>query len=160
MDIFEEFIGVTKALQVANIEFAVCGGFAMALHGLPRFTEDIDLLVRRDDVERIVKLMSAIGFEFDAGTIPLAVRTRHPIALRRITKIVGENFVTLDLLSVNAGLDDVWRERETHALNGVNIPSVSVLGLAKMKRMAGRLQDLADIERLGVDPNDPAIQFE
>jgi hypothetical protein len=160
MDIYAEFVGIVRLLQGANVEFAVCGGFAMALHGLPRFTEDIDLLVKSDAVERIVELLKSNGFEFDAGTIPLAVHTRHPFVLRRITKIVGENFITLDLLIVGPGLEDVWQDRTTFTYNELTVPAVSVMGLAKMKRLSGRPQDIVDIERLGINPDDPALQYD
>jgi hypothetical protein len=158
MDIYKEFIDIITALQAEKIDFTVCGGFAMALHGLARFTQDIDLLVREADVDKIVHLMKNFGFLIDAGIIPLAVQTRHAFQLRRVTKIIGQDYITLDLLIVGPSLEDVWQNRIRFDYAGNTVPTVSVLGLAKMKRLSGRLQDLADIERLGINPYDPAIQ--
>lgn len=158
MELHEEFIRVAAALQSAKIDFAVCGGFAMAIHGFPRFTKDIDLLVLPGDVERIIPVVQSLGFDFDAGTMQLGVESRFPQDVRRINKVCGTEWLVLDLLIVNPRLDDVWKERETFAWGDVQIAVVAAAGLAKMKRRAGRPQDLVDIVRLGFDPDDPAIQ--
>jgi hypothetical protein len=51
--LLEEFKSITQALNDAGIDYAVCGGWAMAIHGLPRATIDIDLLILGDDLERV-----------------------------------------------------------------------------------------------------------
>ncbi|MBI3466207.1 MAG: nucleotidyl transferase AbiEii/AbiGii toxin family protein, partial [Planctomycetes bacterium] len=54
MDLYAEFESIVKALDAARIQFAVCGGFAMAVHGVARATKDIDLLVPPEETERII----------------------------------------------------------------------------------------------------------
>ena len=158
MNIYEEFVGIVTTLQAAKIDFAVCGGFAMAIHGLPRYTKDIDLLVRPEDVERVVRAVRVRDFIFDAGTMRFGEATPREQDVRRINKIVDRDLLTLDLLIVGRNLEGVWLGKEVYNWNDFDVCTVSALGLARMKRAAGRLQDLADIERLGIDPNDPAIQ--
>jgi apolipoprotein N-acyltransferase len=153
MNIAEEFVLVITTLQAAGIDFAVCGGVAKAVHGLPRFTRDINLLIQPSDLDAAIEALKACGYEFDSGNIPFAT-----VNIRRITKIVGPDFLVLDLMIVNDWLAEIWNKRERIEWNGNSVPAVSAVGLARMKRLAGRLQDLADIERLGFEINDPAIQ--
>ena len=70
------------------------------------------------------------------------------VEIRRVSKIVGEDVISLDLLLVTQHVEDVWEEREWKEVEGEVIPIVSRNGLIKMKRQAGRSQDLTDIERL------------
>ena len=159
MDLFDEFQKVIASLQREGIEFAVCGGIALALHGHPRFTSDVDLLVQPEDVERLVALLQAdLGFKFDAGQMPFGQGSQQHF-IRRITKIVGQDPLVLDLLIVAPMFEDVWATRETFVWREQRLSVVSAVGLAKMKRLAGRPQDLVDITTLGFDANEPAIQL-
>lgn len=153
VDIEQEFIGVVEALLAAGVDFAVCGGFAMALHGFPRYTKDIDLLVDDADVEHIVELVKPCGFDFDAGDMTFQHLTVH-----RVNKIVGKAYLTLDLLIAERSVADVWNSRVIVDWKGRKIPAVSAVGLARMKRLAARPQDLVDLERMGFSTDDPAIQ--
>ena len=65
--------------------------------------------------------------------------------------MIGTELLTLDLIGVTRVFEDVWSSRTTMAWRDVQIPLVSLQGLAKMKRLAGRKQDLADIETLGLE---------
>ena len=50
-DLQEELLGLCQAFASEGIEYAVCGGMAVAVHGYPRATQDIDMLVREEDLE-------------------------------------------------------------------------------------------------------------
>jgi hypothetical protein len=50
--LLKEFVSFTEMLNQENIDYAICGGWAMAIHGLPRATVDIDLLVLTEDLEK------------------------------------------------------------------------------------------------------------
>lgn len=142
--LLDEFKSITTALNDAGIEYAVCGGWAMAIHGLPRATMDIDLLVKAEDVARILPIVSGLGY--DHGGLAL----HFDVEIRRVSKIDQKikRLVTLDLLLVNDTLEDVWATRQQlHWVEGITTV-VSADGLIKMKMAAGRTQDLADIERL------------
>ena len=153
MDTIAEFRAVVRVLQTANVDFTLCGGIAMAVHGLPRLTKDIDILMQPDDVDRAFDVLEPLGFDFDSGLIPFKTAT-----VQRITKVVDREYLMLDLMIVNDWLTPIWKSRVLVDWEGLQVPVVSATGLARMKRAAGRLQDLADIERLGFDINDPIIQ--
>lgn len=158
MDIYEEFRNIVAALRNAQIDFAVCGGFAMALHGFTRYTKDIDILVPPGDVEKVVGAVKPLGFDFDAGTMQFRVNTPSPQDVRRVSKIVGREYLTLDVLIVGPHLEAIWAERESFEWESSLVPAVSAVGLAKMKLAAGRPQDIVDVQRLGFQIDDPTIQ--
>jgi hypothetical protein len=116
----------------------------MAIHGLPRATMDIDLLVLADDVEKIWGIAGTLGYDIEG--LPL----HFDIEIRRISKIdgVSKNLTTLDLLLVGEGIRDVWDDRRSVEWDEGSTSVVSVDGLVKMKLMAGRKRDLEDIEKL------------
>ena len=142
--ILEEFKSITRALNDAGIDYAVCGGWAMAIHGLPRATMDIDLLVLSKDVARIWQIAQELGYDVEG--LPL----HFDVEIRRISKIdtVSKQLITLDLLLVGDTIKDVWETRELVDWSEGSSWVVSADGLIKMKLLAGRKQDLADIERL------------
>ncbi|MBI5517975.1 MAG: hypothetical protein HY909_29655 [Deltaproteobacteria bacterium] len=150
MDVVSEFEALVTALAVREVDYAVCGGFAVNIHGHVRATRDIDLLVRREALEVVQEVARSLGFTISAGPLPFSAGTPEERELHRVTKIEGALFLTLDLLVVTPIFEDVWREREAFAWKGKVIPTVSLEGLAKMKRLAGRYQDLADLENLGL----------
>lgn len=142
--LLEEFKSITKALNDAGIAYAVCGGWAMAIHGLPRATMDIDLLVLEDDLDKILRIAKDNGFDVDG--LPL----HFDIEIRRVSKVnrSSKQLVTLDLLLVGDSIADVWESRALLNWKEGSSWVVSADGLIKMKLLAGRKQDLADIEKL------------
>jgi hypothetical protein len=58
-DIFEEFLGLIKKFNQRQIDYAVCGGWAMAIHGAPRATVDIDLLVSPENLKKPGRLQES-----------------------------------------------------------------------------------------------------
>jgi len=148
MDLFEELEELIDVLVANDVEYALCGGLALAVHGYSRFTKDIDLLVRREDVERAVRVAGDLGYTVDAGEIPFDAQGPHSRTVRRISKVDGNALLTLDLVILPDWLADVWRTRESFEWEGRRITVVSRAGLVEMKRVAGRPQDLADLDRL------------
>jgi hypothetical protein len=144
IDLFEETMGLLSELERQGVPYAVAGALALAIHGVPRATTDIDLLVRRDDVEASLKVASARGF----GVRALPMRFADGLEVRRSRKIDGAVMLTLDLLLVNENLEAVWASRERVATERGSVWVVSRQGLIAMKAWAGREQDLADIRRL------------
>jgi hypothetical protein len=106
--LLEEFKSITKAFKDAGIEYAVCGGWAMAIHGLPRATIDIDLLIREEDLSRAIEIAREYGFEIE-GLPP-----HFDIEIRRISKIDLESneLITLDLLLVSESQHSLWSDRK------------------------------------------------
>jgi len=129
------------------IEYAVCGGLAMAVHGAPRATIDIDLFVRAEDADRIEELAATFGYTFRAHPMTFA---DGAVRIHRVTKIDPHDGETLmlDLLLVTPPTQHVWDSRERLPWSGRMISVVSREGLIALKRFRNSYQDLADIERL------------
>lgn len=144
MTLDEAFQSIVAALEARSIDYAVVGALALAIHGVPRATTDIDLLVREEQIPDALDAVRPLGFDVRA----LPMRFSDGMEVRRVSRIEGRELLTLDLLVVNANLEEVWRSRcKVSTLDG----SVSVISrdaLVQMKAWAGRPQDAADIERL------------
>lgn len=142
--LLEEFKLITSALNDAGIGYAVCGGWAMAIHGLPRATMDIDLLILPTDLEQVLDV--ARKNHFDIEGLPL----HFEMEVRRISKMdkATKQLITLDLLLVPDDKLDIWTDRELIDWKEGQTSVVSRDSLIKMKKIAGRPQDLVDIEKL------------
>jgi hypothetical protein len=149
MNLYDELMALVTALEKAHVEYALCGGVALAFHGHPRFTKDIDLLVRAEDLQKVREAVAACGFKIEGGRVPLRLGKPDEQIIHRVSKIQGHDVLTLDLMIVNPGLEEIWRSRGVFDWKGLRVRVVSRDGLVKMKRLAGRTQDLADVERLG-----------
>ncbi len=152
MDLKQELLGIVRALNEAGVPYALCGGMAVVLHGYPRLTRDIDLLVRSQDLGAARKALTAAGFTIPSGLIPFDTGGPHEREVFRISKPIGEELLTVDLLLLPDFLKKVWESRETYELDNVNVVAVDRGGLVAMKRIAGRPQDLSDIEHLETAP--------
>lgn len=144
-DLIPELKGLVSLMDRRGIEYAVCGGLSMAIHGYPRATMDIDLLIRAESLEMVYQVGKDLGFDIRGLDISFKERA---VEIRRVSKIIGEDVLSLDLLLVTPSVEDVWASRETFDFEGGKLSVVSREGLIKMKTLAGRLQDLADIERI------------
>lgn len=135
-----------EAFDAADVPYALCGGLAVAVHGHPRATIDIDVLVREGDVERAQAVAGELGFRFAA--MPMTFHD-GAVPIRRVSKIDVEGEVLmLDLLVVTQATADVWSSRETHEWRGRSLAVVSRAGLIALKRLRSSPQDLADIVAL------------
>ena len=144
IDLFEETMALLTELERHGVPYAVVGALALAIHGVPRATTDIDLLVRPDDVEATLRVAETRGF----GVRALPMRFSDGLEVRRSSKVEAPLLLTLDLLLVNENLESVWASRERIATERGSVWVVSRQGLIDMKAWAGREQDLADIRRL------------
>jgi hypothetical protein len=147
MDLYLELRGLIEALAGQRVEYALCGGLALAFHGHPRFTRDIDILLKPDDLERALTVFRDRGFTAEGGRLKLGTGERT-VELFRISKVDGADVLTLDLLLANRTLAAAWNGREVFEWDGRPVWVVSAAGLANMKRLAGRDQDLVDIKKL------------
>ena len=145
VDVYAEFRALVKALEAAQIEYALCGALALAVHGAPRATKDIDLIARKEDHERIRVVVRTLGFVFDA--LPM-VFSNSSIEVQRFTKLVDGRPLMLDVLWLTPGLQAIWDDRERLPWEGGMLSVVSKDGLITLKLTAGRAQDLVDIQSL------------
>ena len=88
------------------------------------------------------------GFTLEGGRIAFGIGTPSERELYRISKASGAEALTLDLLLVGPSLASVWNQRKRTTWRNHELWVVSRDGLIHMKRLSGRLQDLADIEAM------------
>lgn len=134
------------ALLLSNkVDFVVVGGHAVAYHGYPRMTEDLDLLVRptRENGERIAKALDDFGFSSVGLSAVDFTATDRVIQLGLAPNRIG---VLTRLYGVEFG--DVWRSRVAASVDGLSVSMISKDALIRNKRATGRTQDQADVERL------------
>jgi len=144
--LLDELSQLIFALNENEIEYAVCGGLALAIHGFARATLDIDILIEAESLEKAYLIGAENGFDIRGLDISFKERA---VEIRRVSK-VDENgeVLSLDLLVVTPQVQDVWETREKLDFLGNQLSVVSREGLIRMKTLAGRPQDLVDIERL------------
>lgn len=137
-----EFVELLSALDV---HFVIVGAFAVAYHGYPRYTADIDLFVERssENAERLLRAIHQFGF----GEVGLSeadfLKEDQVIQLG-----VAPN--RIDIMTVISGVsfEDAWNSRELGQIGGLTIPFISRDMLKRNKAASGRTQDLADLEHL------------
>lgn len=146
-DLEVELQKVVAAFDAAAIPYALCGGLAVGVHGYPRATVDIDLLIQQEDVRAAEEAGEAIGYTFKAR--PMSFQG-GAVEIRRISKVDPSDGETLmlDLLLVTHANRHVWETREQFAWNGRNLWVVSREGLISLKTSRASDQDRADIARL------------
>ena len=157
LDLIAELEVLIAGLQREGVEYALCGGLAVAIHGHARATMDIDLLIPADQLAAAIEVAAGAGFDVPARTMVFGRTSATPREIQRVSKLDPQTsqLVALDLIVVGPGLADVWTERIVVPWRTTEITIVSRAGLATMKRLAGRPQDLADLAALeGTDDED------
>jgi hypothetical protein len=148
MNLVDELHAITAALTAAGIRYAVCGGVAVTLHGATRSTKDIDLLVSPNDVQRTLEVVRPLGYVFAALPMTFDEGTERERHVQRVSKIEGSEHLLLDLLIADAAFEGALDDRVEVQLPLGPMAVVSRAVLVRMKRLAGRAQDLADLEKL------------
>ncbi|MCU0724302.1 MAG: nucleotidyltransferase [Planctomycetes bacterium] len=143
--------GVFKCLNDLEVDYLVIGGVAAILHGVPRTTFDVDILIRAtpENARRLLEAMLAGGLGTAALTTPEAVLSNEISIFR--------DRVRIDVQTRTPGLefDTAVGRRVTMDFRGVAIPVVSREDLIESKRAAGRPVDLEDARLLSLAPPDP-----
>ncbi len=152
MNLYSEFKNLISVLNRERVEYALCGGMAMAVYDLPRATMDIDLLILVEDLEKVRTLAKECGYTIDTGSFNIAAARSQ---IHRMAKIAGEDeepFV-LDLLLAEGELKEVWDSRQDMEWDNGRLSVVSREGLVKMKRLRGSGKDQDDIDFLTENEN-------
>jgi hypothetical protein len=149
VDLFDELNQIVSSLEANEIEYAVCGGLALTIHGFPRATFDIDVLLREESLAKAFEIVAEKGY--DIHGLDMSFKKRA-VEIRRVSKIDEDGEVlSLDFLLVTPHVEDVWTTKKAYSWEGKILWVVSLEGLLKMKRLAGRAKDLIDIDRIEND---------
>lgn len=145
MEQFPDWKELLELFNVHRVEYMVVGAHALAHHGAPRMTGDLDLLVRPTDENAQRILDALIAFGFGSLTLTAADFSRAD----RVVQL-GLPPARIDLITTLTGV--TWEEAEagcaTARFGGVAARFLGRAELIRNKRACGRVQDLADIERL------------
>jgi hypothetical protein len=139
---FDEFIA---CLTAHGVEFVIVGAYALAFHGAPRFTGDLDVLVQPtlENASRLLAALEAFGF-------PIANLTPEVVTDQRRMIEMGVPPVQIHVMSSISGVD--WREVWDSRVAGLfGQRAASYIGrdtLIRNKRAAGRPKDLSDIDAI------------
>lgn len=145
MKLDKDLLELLELFHSNGVEFLIVGGHAVAFHGHPRLTEDLDLFVRPDlaNGHRIVAALHEFGF----GSLDIAAEDFQ--ADDRVIQL-GRVPNRVDLLTRLYGVDfaAAWQRRVAAVLDGAQVWMISREDLIRNKRATGRTQDLADAEFL------------
>ena len=146
-DLYEEFKSIVSALEAQGIDYAVCGGLAMAIHGLPRATVDIDMLILAENLEEAKSIVRSLGYAIEAQ--PMTFH-KGAIEIRRFSKIDPSDgdLLMVDFLLVTPMVEATWNNRIKVASDKASVSVVSREGLIVLKSFRRSGQDMDDIERL------------
>jgi hypothetical protein len=139
---FKEFI---ESLNDNGVRYLVVGGYAVALHGYPRYTKDIDIWVEMtaDNASKILKALDQFGFgSLDVKESDFTV----PNQMLQLGYPPGR----IDILTTLPGVDfsECYSSRAIEEVDGVSVNFIDLKNLKKNKKASGRHQDLADLENL------------
>ena len=151
LDIYDELRSLLRVLQREELAYALCGGLAVAVYGIVRATEDIDLLVEKASLGRVRAVAEGLGFRFQRK--PLVFKGGR-ITIYRMFKIAGEDFLKLDLLLVTPSTRLAWKSRRTMTTDLGPVQVVSPAGLIHLKSLRRSGQDEDDICKLKELPNE------
>jgi len=139
---FKEFI---QLLNDNNVRYLVVGGYAVAFHGYPHYTKDIDLWIwlNRENAENLIKVLDDFGFS------SLGLKVEDFLTPGYVIQL-GYPPNRIDLLTTVTGLDfdKCYASRIELNINGTRINFIGLDDLKKNKELTGRYQDLADLEHL------------
>ena len=137
-----EFI---ELLNARDVRYLVVGAYALAYHGRPRYTGDIDFFVQSS--EHNAQLVAQIVEEF--GFASLGIVAADLTSSDQVIQL-GVEPNRIDLMTSISGVsfEEAWETREYGELDGLRLPFISRDLLKRNKAAVGRKQDLADIEYL------------
>ena len=143
----EDFLDMLRALSAAQARFLVVGAHALAGHGFPRATGDLDIWVEASaaNAERIWRALA----EFGAPVAGLGVREQDFIVPGTVVQI-GLPPRRIDLMTSITAVEfaDAWASRLDIAVADVVVPVLGRESLLANKRALARPQDLADVDAL------------
>lgn len=147
LDLYDEFRSLIASLAEHGLDYALCGGLAMAVYGVPRATVDIDLLILAEDLGPVTKLAKSLGYVTEAAPMSFAEGT---IEMRRISKADPESgdMLMLDLLLVTPAIRAAWDSRSEVEWEGGRLKVVARDGLIALKALRRSGQDMDDIKKL------------
>jgi len=145
MELNKDFVEFLNLLNKHKVDYMVVGGYALALHGKPRQTGDLDIWIdnAQANAVKMVKVIDEFGFS------SLGIKEEVFLKENSIVQL-GYPPVRIDILNAIDGVKfkEALSHRLAEKIDGVVIPFISKDDFIKNKKAAGRSQDLADIKEI------------
>ena len=139
---FREFI---KLLNSNNVKYLVVGGYAVAFHGYPRYTKNMDIWIwiNENNAKKLIKTLEEFGFS------SLGLKKEDFLKPEYVIQL-GYPPNRIDILTKISGLEfeKCYKSRIKTNMDGITIDFIDLENLKKNKKAIGRFKDLADLENL------------
>lgn len=141
----QDFVDLLRAFVAHDVRFLIVGAYALALHGRPRATGDLDVWVEAgsENARRVVQALAAFG-------APMTDVTEADFSRPGAVLQLGVTPARIDILTELTGLafEDAWPGRVRQAFGDVPVDFIGREAFIRNKRATGRARDLGDIEGL------------
>ena len=141
----QDFREFAQSLNDSRVRYLVIGAYAVALHGHPRYTKDLDIWIEMtpDNAAAMVRALDQFGFS------SLGLQSSDFLTPDQIIQL-GYPPSRIDLITTPPGVDfeTCYASRVIVEIDGVPVSFIGLDGLKRSKKASGRLQDLADLENL------------
>ncbi|OGU16106.1 MAG: hypothetical protein A2X61_13425 [Ignavibacteria bacterium GWB2_35_12] len=152
LDILEEF-------YKNDIRYLIVGGLAVNLHGVPRVTQDIDIVISndKDNILKLIEILTALSYKprlpvnpedlAEPDVVKEWIENRNMQAFSFYHQM--DNYKVIDIvISHNLNFELAFENKVVKKVNGFNIYLSSIDDLIELKEYSGREQDLSDVEML------------
>ncbi|MDS4030485.1 MAG: hypothetical protein RKO66_10480 [Candidatus Contendobacter sp.] len=139
---FKEFV---ELLNKHNVEYLIVGGYAVGIHGYPRYTGDLDIWINItvENARKVVKVLNDFGFSSFGLTEVDFTKPNNIIQM-------GYPPFRIDVLTKIDGVDfgDCYKNKMVVEYDGVTLDVIGMNDLKRNKRASGRSKDIDDLENL------------
>jgi hypothetical protein len=153
LELPQDYRDLLLELIDVGVEFVVVGGWAVAVHGHARATDDLDILVRptAENAAKVYLALQQFGAPLEAHGVTAGLFARERYGYR-----IGVKPMLIEILTAVSGIDfaEASRDPVLVKIEGHPVPFIGLHALLANKRAAGRAKDLADVEALDPGPDD------
>jgi hypothetical protein len=140
-----DFVDLLRAFAAADVRFLIVGAYALAIHGRPRATGDLDVWIEPtpENAERVMTALAHFG-------APMTQISASEFAQPGVVYQIGVPPGRIDILTELTGMTfaDAWPDRIRRPFGGVDVDFIGREAFIRNKRATGRAKDLGDIEGL------------
>jgi len=144
----QDFVDLLRAFIAAEVRFLIVGAYALALHGRPRATGDLDVWVDAtpDNAQRIMRALATFG-------APLSDVSESDFSKPGVTYQIGVAPGRIDILTDLTGIlfAEAWDGRARGRFGDLDVDFIGLAAFLANKRATGRAKDLGDIEGMNQD---------
>lgn len=140
-----DFIDFLRLCNEHHVKYLVVGGYAVSIHGYPRYTKDLDVCIESSE-ENAEKMVDVIS-DFGLGSLKL---TKEDFLKKNFITQLGYEPLRIDILNEVDGVSfsAAWQNKREVVYEGLKINFIGYNELLVLKQLAGRSQDLTDIKKL------------